>query len=127
MIKGFTCSTFDLLHAGHVAMLKEAREQCDYLTVGLQTDPTLDRKEKNKPVQEMFERYWQLKGCKYVDEIIPYSTEKDLLNLLHIIKPNIRIVGEEYKDRPFTGKELCPVYYNSRTHGYSSSELRSRL
>lgn len=127
-IKGFTCSAFDLLHAGHIAMLEEAKEQCDYLVVGLQTDPTIDRPHKNKPVQSTFERFLQLKGCKYVDEIIPYDTERDLMNLLQIVKPNLRILGDEYKDKAFTGKELnIPIYYNTRMHDYSSTELRNRI
>ena len=94
---GFTCSTFDLFHAGHIMMLKEARTQCDYLIVGLQTDPTIDRpREKNKPVQSVFERYEQLKACKYIDEILVYETEDDLLNILLSYPINVRILGEEY-------------------------------
>lgn len=128
MTKGFTCSAFDLLHAGHIAMLEEAKSQCDYLIVGLHTDPTLDRPAKNRPIQSTFERYIQLKGCRFVDEVIPYDTEADLLNLLKIVKPDIRILGVEYKDRDYTGKELgIKVYYNTRDHTYSSSELRKRV
>jgi glycerol-3-phosphate cytidylyltransferase len=128
MIKGFTCSAFDFLHSGHVVMLKEAKEHCDYLIVGLHTNPQIDRPEKNKPCQSILERYIQLRGCKYIDEIIPYDTEEDLLNLLQIIKPDVRIIGEEYKDKDFTGKELnIPLYYNSRKHNYSSSSLIKRL
>lgn len=125
---GFTCSAFDLLHAGHVAMLEEAKEQCDYLVVGLHIDPTLDRPEKNRPVQSAFERYWQLRGSKFVDEIMPYETEKDLLNLLNILKPDVRILGEEYREKDFTGKNLpIQIYYNRRRHGYSTSDLRERI
>lgn len=125
---GFTCSCFDLFHAGHVLMLEEAKQHCDYLIVGLQTDPTLDRPEKNKPVQTVYERYVQLKGCKYVDEIIPYSTEEDLLNLLTTLKYDVRIIGEEYQNKVYTGKFLDKdVYYNKRPHTYSSSELRKRI
>lgn len=125
---GFTCSTFDLFHAGHVLMLKEAKELCDYLIVGLQVDPSVDRPEKNSPVQTVFERFTQLSGCKYVDEIIPYSTEEDLLNILSSVKIDVRILGEEYKDKDFTGKDLpIPVYFNSRKHNFSTSELRERV
>lgn len=128
MIKGFTASAFDLLHAGHVAMLEEAKTQCDYLVVGLHTDPTIDRPTKNKPIQGVLERFIQLKGCRFVDEIIPYETEADLINLLMIIQPDVRIVGEEYKHNDFTGKDLSiPLYYNKRRHHYSSTELRNRL
>jgi len=125
---GFTCSCFDLFHAGHVLMLEEAKQQCDYLIVGLQTDPTLDRPEKNKPVQSVYERYVQLKGCKYVDEIIPYSTEEDLLNLLTTLKYDVRIIGEEYRHKAFTGKHLDKeFYFNKRPHTYSSSGLRKQI
>lgn len=125
---GFTCSCFDLLHSGHVAMLEEAKTYCDYLIVGLQTDPTLDRPEKNKPTQTIFERYYQLKGCKFVDEIIPYSTEADLINLLKIIQPDVRILGEEYRDKHFTGRELpIKIVYNTRQHDYSSTSLKMRI
>jgi len=128
MIRGFTASSFDLLHAGHIAMLEEARSKCDYLIVGLHTDPTIDRPQKNKPVQTTFERYIQLRGCRFVDEIIPYDTEEDLVNLLKVIKPDLRILGEEYKDKEYTGKNLqIRVYYNKREHNFSSSELRERL
>lgn len=129
---GFTCSAFDLLHAGHIDMLRQAREKCDYLIVGLQNDPSLDRIEKNKPVQSIVERYVQLAGCKFVDEIIPYNTERDLEDLLSILSINIRIVGEEYKFRPLTGRDICErrgieIFYNKRDHRFSSSELRARL
>lgn len=125
---GFTCSCFDLFHAGHVLMLEEARQHCDYLIVGLQTDPTIDRPEKNKPIQTVYERYVQLKACKYVDEIIPYSTEEDLLNLLTTVDYHVRILGEEYREKAYTGKYLQKeVYYNKRPHTYSSSELRKRI
>ena len=125
---GFTASCFDLFHAGHVMMLKEARERCDYLIVGLQTDPTLDRPEKNKPVQTVTERFIQVEGCKYVDEIVPYATEKDLMDILTSYKIDVRIIGEEYEIKPFTGKELdIPIYYNKRRHGFSTTELRKRI
>lgn len=128
MIKGFTCSAFDLLHAGHVAMLEEAKTQCDYLVVGLHTNPQIDRPQKNRPIQTTFERYVQLKGCKFVDEVIPYDTEADLINLLKVVDPDIRILGVEYKDKEFTGKDLgIPCYFNKREHTFSTSELRKRL
>ena len=125
---GFTCSCFDLFHAGHVMMLKEAKDQCDYLIVGLQTDPTIDRPQKNKPIQSVLERFMQVEGCRYVDQIIPYSTEKDLLDLLTSYKIDVRILGEEYRDKPFTGHKLpMEVYYNTRNHTFSTSELRNRI
>ena len=129
---GFTCSTFDLLHAGHILMLAEAKQICDYLIVGLQTDPTIDRPDvKNKPVQSVVERYVQLSAVKFVDEIIVYDTEKDLEDLLMFLPINHRIIGEEYRDKPFTGKNICEdrginIIYNSRKHRFSSSELRQR-
>ena len=125
---GFTCSCFDLFHAGHVMMLKEARTQCDYLIVGLQSDPTIDRPEKNKPVQTLLERYIQLEGCKYVDEIVPYSTEKELMDILTSYPIDVRIIGEEYRDKQFTGFNLSmSVYFNSRQHSFSTTELRQRV
>ena len=132
MIKGFTASSFDLFHSGHVAMLKEARSNCDYMLVGLQTDPTIDRPEKNKPIQSVFERYVQLEGCKYIDEIIPYATEQDLLDILLTYKIDVRFIGEEYKSKDYTGKQLCldkdiEIYYNSRQHSFSTSGLRKRI
>lgn len=128
MIKGITCSAFDLLHPGHFLMLEEAKQQCDYLIVAMQVNPNSDRPGKNKPIQSVFERYTQLKGCKYVDEIIPYDDEEDLLNLLKGVKLDVRIIGEEYKDKDFTGKELpIKIYYNSRGHNFSSSALRDKI
>ena len=125
---GFTCSCFDLFHAGHVMMLKEAKQQCDYLIVGLQTDPTIDRPEKNKPVQSVFERFAQVQACKYVDEIIPYATEKELLDILTSHPIDVRIIGEEYRDKQYTGHNLSMnVYYNSRKHSFSTTELRQRV
>src|SRR6056300_1474324 len=129
---GFTASTFDLLHAGHVSMLREAKDQCDYLICGLQVDPSIDRETKNSPVQTIVERYVQLSGFKYVDEIIPYVTEKDLLDILTTHKIDVRILGNEYKDKDFTGREVCEtlgiqLYFNSRNHRFSSSELRERI
>ncbi len=104
---GFTCSTFDLLHAGHIIMLREAKEQCDYLICGLQIDPSIDRPEKNSPIQTVVERYTQLKGVVYVDEIIPYATESDLEDILSMYPIDIRVLGEEYRDKDFTGKDIC--------------------
>ena len=129
MRTGFTCSCFDLFHAGHIMMLKEAKSKCEYLIVGLQTDPTIDRPEKNKPIQSVFERFVQLDSCKYVDEVIVYATEKDLLDILHSYPIDVRIVGDEYKDKDFTGKNLehIEMYYNSRKHSFSTTELRKRV
>jgi len=125
---GFTCSTFDLFHAGHVLMLEEAKKQCDFLIVGLQTDPTLDRPQKNKPVQGVFERYLQLKACKFVDQIIPYATEQELYDLLQSFPIDVRILGEEYSDENFTGSGLkMEYYYNKRKHSFSTTELRQRV
>tara|TARA_B100000424_G_C22936180_1_gene498155 strand:+ start:1232 stop:1639 length:408 start_codon:yes stop_codon:yes gene_type:complete len=129
---GFTCSTFDLLHAGHVQMLRDAKDQCDYLICGLQVDPSLDRKEKNSPIQTIVERYTQLKAVKYVDEIIPYASEKDLEDILELYTIDVRILGEEYKEKDFTGKDICKkrgiaLYFNKREHRFSSSDLRKRV
>ncbi len=127
-VVGFTCSTFDLFHAGHVVMLQEGKSLCDYLVVGLLTDPTIDRAEtKNKPVQSVMERYLQLAACKYVDEIIPFESEKDLVDLILTINPDIRIVGEEYKGTDHTGVGLCPIHYNKRRHSFSTTQLRERV
>ena len=132
MIGSFTCSTFDLLHAGHVQMLREAKEQCDYLICGLQVDPSIDRKEKNSPVQTLVERYSQLHSCRYVDEIIPYQTEKDLEDILQMFNIDVRILGEEYREQNFTGKDICQgrnidLYFNSRDHRFSTTDLRNRV
>jgi glycerol-3-phosphate cytidylyltransferase len=129
---GITFSAFDLLHAGHVKMLEDAKRQCDYLIVGLQTDPTLDRPEKNRPTQSVVERYIQLKGCKFVVEIVPYATEQDLEDILRSFKLDVRILGDEYKDKNFTGRKYCEekgieLYYNSRDHRFSSSSLRKEV
>ena len=129
---GFTASTFDLLHAGHVMMLREAKTVCDYLIVGLQTDPTIDRPEKNKPVQTLLERYIQLNAIEYIDEIVPYQTEQDLEDILNMFPINVRILGEEYKNGKFTGRATCAkrgieLYYNKRDHRFSSSDLRERV
>ena len=129
---GITFSTFDLLHAGHVKMLEEAKRQCDYLIVGLQLDPSLNRPEKNSPSQSIIERYIQLKGCKHIDEIVPYVSEQDLEDILKSFKLDVRIIGEEYKEKPFTGKDYCKengieTYYNKRDHRFSSSGLRKQV
>lgn len=129
---GITFSAFDLLHAGHIKMLEEARSKCDYLICGLQTDPTLDRPEKNMPVQSVVERYIQLKGCKFVDEIVPYATEQDLEDVLRSFKIHIRILGDEYMDKNFTGRTYCQekgieLHFNTRDHRYSSSGLRKEV
>lgn len=129
---GFTCSAFDLLHAGHIQMLREAKEQCDYLICGLQIDPSLDRAEKNAPIQTVVERYTQLKAVSYVDEIIPYLTENDLCDILAMYHIDIRVLGDEYKEKDFTGKDICKkrgiqLYFNKRDHRFSSSDLRKRV
>jgi glycerol-3-phosphate cytidylyltransferase len=128
MTTGFTCSTFDLFHAGHVMMLKEAKEHCDYLLVGLQTDPTIDRPHKNKPIQTVFERFIQLKACKYVDEVVVYATEKELRDILLSYPISIRILGEEYAGKEFTGDDIdMDFYFNRREHSFSTTELRQRV
>lgn len=130
---GITFSTFDLLHAGHIAMLSEAKNHCDYLICGLQTDPTIDRPEtKNKPIQSIVERQIQLAACRYVDEVVVYSTEQDLVDLLLILPVDVRILGVEYADKEFTGKSECElrsidIIFNGRDHSFSSSSLRKRV
>jgi glycerol-3-phosphate cytidylyltransferase len=129
IIRGFTCGTMDLLHAGHILMLKEVKEQCHYLVVGLHTDPTIDRPDKNKPIQSVEERRIQLEAVKYVDEIVEYDTEEDLVKLLKEISPQVRFVGEDWKDNPnLTGIDLpIKIVFNTRDHNYSSTELRHRI
>jgi glycerol-3-phosphate cytidylyltransferase len=133
MKAGFTASAFDLLHAGHIQMLREAKTQCDYLICALQMDPSLDRpKEKNPPIQTIVERYTQLKAVRYVDEIIPYNTEEDLIDILTMYDIDVRILGEEYKSKDFTGKNECrklgiDFYFNKRNHRFSSTGLRQRI
>ena len=129
---GFTCSAFDLLHAGHIVMLKEARSQCDHLIVGLQNDPTFDRPQKNRPVQSLVERYIQLQAVRYVDEIVVYNTEKDLEDLLLMLPLTKRFVGEEYRNQNLTGRDICKqrdiaLVYNQRQHSFSTTELRQRV
>ena len=130
---GITFSTFDLLHAGHIAMLREAKSQCDYLIVGLQSDPTIDRPDtKNKPIQTMFERYLQIKSVEYVDEVVPYQTEKDVIDILQTLPIDVRILGKEYKEKNFTGKDVCnqrgiELYFNTRDHRFSTTDLRKRV
>jgi glycerol-3-phosphate cytidylyltransferase len=129
---GVTFSTFDLFHAGHIKMLEEAKSKCDFLIVGLQLDPSIDRPEKNKPTQTIVERYVQVRSCKYIDEIIPYVTEQDLIDILSSFKIDLRIIGEEYKGNDFTGKDYClkkgiEIYYNKREHRFSSSALRKQV
>ena len=129
---GFTCSTFDLLHAGHVSMLREAKSQCDYLICGLQVDPTIDRKEKNAPIQNIVERQVQLNAIKYVDEVIIYCTESDLCDIINMYPIDVRILGEEYRSKDFTGKDECrnrgiKLYFNKRDHRFSTSDLRKRV
>ena len=130
---GFTCSTFDLLHAGHITMLEEARRQCNFLIVGLQNDPTMDRPDsKNSPIQSLVERQIQLSAVKFVDEIIVYNTEQDLCDLLLTLPINVRILGTEYEHTEFTGKDICKnrninCYFNKRDHSFSSTSLRKRV
>ena len=129
---GITFSAFDLFHAGHIKMLEEAKSKCDYLIIGLQLDPSIDRPEKNKPTQSIVERYVQVRACKYIDEIVPYVTEQDLIDILSSFKIDLRIIGEEYKNKNFTGKEYCKkkgikIYYNKREHRFSSSILRKQV
>ena len=126
---GFTCSCFDLLHAGHILMLKDSKEQCDKLIVGLQTDPSIDRPlTKNKPIQSLRERKIQLEAVRYVDDIFVYETESDLVDLLKLVKPDVRILGSDYKDKSFTGDDLnIPIYYHERNHNYSSTNIRKKL
>jgi len=129
---GLTASTFDLLHAGHIAMLREAKTQCDYLICALQVDPSIDRQNKNKPIQTIVERYTQLSAVKYVDEIVVYAHERDLEDILSLYPIDVRILGEEYKDKDFTGREICKrkniqLYFNKRDHRFSSSDLRQRV
>jgi len=126
---GFTCGAFDLLHAGHALMLKECKEQCDYLVVGLQRDPSVDRPDsKNAPIQEYSEREVMLSSIRYVDEVAYYDTEADLVQLLQDLAPDVRIIGADWQGKQFTGYELVTrVYFNSRDHGYSTSSLRERV
>ena len=129
MKKGITFGAFDLFHAGHVMMLEEAKTVCDYLIVCIQSDPSLDRKEKNKPVQSIVEREIQVSGCRYTNEVIIYDTEAELLEILNTVDWDVRILGEEYKDKEFTGREqtLSKCHFNKRPHNFSSSELRKRV
>lgn len=132
MKTGITFSTFDLLHAGHIAMLKESKSVCDYLICGLHVDPQIERPQKNKPIQNLVERYIQLNAVKYVDEIIPYCLEDELKDILLTFPINIRIIGADYKGKDFTGKDICrdkgvEIYYNKRDHRFSSTELRERV
>jgi glycerol-3-phosphate cytidylyltransferase len=125
---GFTCGAFDLLHAGHVLMFKEAKSVCDLLIVGVQSDPSIDRPEKNKPIQSHKERIIMTESIKYVDQIVLYNTEEDLDTLLKEIKPDIRIIGVDHKGKPYTGNDLnIEAYFNSRNHKWSTSELRERV
>ena len=129
MKKGITFGAFDLFHAGHVLMLEEAKTACDYLIVCIQSDPSLDREEKNKPVQSIIEREIQVSGCRFVDEVIIYDTEADLLNIIGQVDWDVRIIGEEYKDKDFTCRDqtLERCHFNKRPHTFSSSELRERV
>jgi glycerol-3-phosphate cytidylyltransferase len=132
MITGFTCGAFDLLHTGHLFFLEQCKQECDFLIVGLHSDPTIDRPHKNKPIQTMFERYQQLMACRYVTNVIPYDTERDLSNMMSILPISIRFIGEDHIANEITGQDICDylgisIRFVSRTHTYSSSELRRRL
>lgn len=125
---GFTCSCFDILHCGHALMLKDAKEHCDVLIVGLQSDPTIDRKNKNKPIQELEERRIMISSIKYVDEIVDYSTEDELYQILKYLNPDIRILGTDWKDKIFTGCNLpIEIHWHNRDHEWSTSYLRKRV
>ena len=129
---GITFSTFDLLHAGHIAMLAEAKSVWDYLICGLHVDPQVERPNKNQPIQSVVERYIQLSSVQYVDEVIPYNLEKDLHDILLTYPIDVRIIGADYKDTEFSGKDICltkciEIYYNERLHNFSSTELRQRI
>lgn len=127
---GFTCGAFDLCHAGHILMFKECKEHCDYLIVGLHSDPTIDRPEKNKPIQSLEERKIQLEAVRYIDKVIMYDTENDLIEILskNPYKIDVRIIGADWKNKPFTGHDLpITTVFNSRSHSYSTSELRKRI
>jgi len=129
---GITASTFDLLHAGHIEMLREAKDHCEYLICALQIDPSIDRIEKNKPVQTIVERYTQLSAVRFVDEVIPYMYENDLIDILSMRNIDVRILGEEYREKDFTGRDICKardieLYFNKREHRFSTSDLRKRI
>ena len=131
-IIGITCSTFDLLHAGHIIMLEECKKYCDYLICALQVDPSIDRPEKNKPIQSLVERYIQLDAVSHVDKIIPYNNEEELETIFSSLDLDVRIIGEEYKDKKFTAKNTCQkrgikLIYNKRDHDFSTSSLRERI
>jgi glycerol-3-phosphate cytidylyltransferase len=127
-IIGFTCGAFDLTHAGHYLMFQEIKNECDYLIVGLQSDPSIDRKEKNKPIQSKKEREIQLKSCKFIDKVINYKTEKDLVKILKKLKPDVRFLGSDWKNKNFTGKDLpIKIVFNNRDHSFSSSNLRKKI
>lgn len=126
---GFTCSAFDILHCGHILMLEDCKRQCDVLIVGLHTNPNLDRDSKNVPIQSYEEREIQIRGCRYVDEVIQYATEQDLYSILVALQPDVRILGTDWKDKPFTGHDLSAieVYWHNRDHNWSTSFLRERV
>jgi len=130
MIKGFTAGAMDLMHAGHLIMFEECKKDCDYLIVGLHINPHIEREEKNRPIQTSFERYMQLRACKFIDEIIPYDTEEDLYNLLVSIKPDVRFMGKDWQGKPNYSRDKLPdlkIIYNDRKHSFSSSNLRERI
>ena len=128
MKTGFTCGAFDLLHSGHALMLREAKSVCDYLIVAVQSDPSIDRPGKNRPVQSHKERIIMVESIRYVDKVVTYDTESDLVDLLVDLKPDIRILGADWKEKDYTGCDLeIQAYFNSRDHGWSTSDLRNRV
>jgi len=131
-IIGITCSTFDLLHSGHILMLEECKNYCNYLICAIQVDPSIDRPKKNKPIQSIFERFIQLDAVKYVDKIIPYVTESELETIFESLKLDVRIIGEDYINKDFTAKNICKnrnikIIYNKRDHKFSSTNLRNKI
>ena len=127
-MRGWTCGTFDVLHPGHIELFKDAKSKCDYLIVGLQIDPSIDRAYKNKPIQSIDERFMMLKAIKYVDEVMIYETEEDLYTILQTLRPDIRINGDDWKGKEFTGYDLnIPHHFHHRYHNWSTTNLRERI
>ena len=125
---GWTCGAFDVLHPGHIELFRDAKSKCDYLRVGLQSDPSIDRPEKNKPIQGVKERFIMLSAIKYIDDIVIYDTEEELYNILKDRKPDIRINGSDWEGKKFTGYDLdIPHHFHQRTHKWSTSDLRKRI
>jgi glycerol-3-phosphate cytidylyltransferase len=128
MKKGFIAGSFDVIHPGYIHMFEEAKNNCDYLIIGLQTDPTIERSEKIKPILDYWDRFKILTSIKYIDQIYSYTLENDLFNLLKTIKPDIRFLGDDYKNKPITGYELnIPVHYIDRSHGWSTTKFKKLI